>query len=118
MNIEGGRVSIGESFEALLDLCEQRVAINNRLERETGFLWVVSFDPYGGPERWVQESHVDLSEALRRAVSVSQAAVFNGCYIDSPHKGSERSRPAKVCRVSEAGGSFSSRDLRGEQGSL
>ena len=118
MNIEGGRVNIGESFEALLDLCEQRVAINNRLERETGFLWVVSFDPYGGPERWVQESHVDLSEALRRAVSVSQAAVFNGCYIDSPHKGSERSRPAKVHRISEAEGSSSSGGLQDERDSL
>ena len=106
-------MNIGGSFEALLALCEQRVAIN----RGDDLRWVVSFAPYGDPERWLQEKHVRLGEALRRAVSVSQTIVFNG-YIDSPHKGSERSRPAKVHRVSEVGGSFSSRDLRVEQGSL
>ena len=114
-------MNIGGAFEALLALCEQRVAIN-RLEtyspeRGSNSRWVVSFSPYGDPERWLQESHVMLGEALRRAVSVSQTIVFNG-YIDSPHKGSERSRPAKVHRTSEAEGSFSSGDPQGERGSL
>ena len=106
-------MNIGGSFEALLALCEQRVAIN----RENDLRWVVSFAPYGDPERWLQEKHVRLGEALRRAVSVSQTIVFNG-YIDSPHKGSERSRPAKVHRSSEAGESSSSGGPRGERGSL
>ena len=106
-------MNIGGSFEALLTLCEQRVAIN----RGADLRWVVSFSPYGKPERWLQESHVRLGEALRRAISVSQTVVFNG-YIDSSHKGSERSRPAKVHRVSEAEGSSSSGDLQDERGSL
>jgi hypothetical protein len=106
-------MNIGGSFEALLSLCEQRVAIN----RENDLRWVVSFAPYGDPERWLQEKHVRLGEALRRAVSVSQTIVFNG-YIDSPHKGSERSRPAKVHRSSEAGESSSLGGPRGERGSL
>jgi hypothetical protein len=106
-------MNIGGSFEALLALCEQRVAIN----RENDLRWAVSFAPYGDPERWLQENHVRLGEALRRAVSVSQTIVFNG-YIDSSHKGSERSRPAKVHRSSEAGESSSLGGPRGERDSL
>ena len=106
-------MNIGGSFEALLALCEQRVAIN----RGADLRWVVSFSPCDDPERWLQESHVRLGEALRRAISVSQTIVFNG-YIDSSHKRSERSRPAKIHRVSEAEGSSSSGDLQDERGSL
>ena len=95
-------MTLGGSFEALLALCDQRVAIN-RLEtyspeRGTTHKWVVSFAPYATPERWQQESHIRLSEALNRAVSTAQLLVFSG-YADSPHTPTQRARAARVGRA-------------------
>lgn len=78
-------MKIGRSFEVLLALCDQRVAIN-RLEtyspeRGTSHKWLVSFAPYATTKGWKQESHVRLSEALNRAVSTAQLLVISG-YAD------------------------------------
>jgi hypothetical protein len=77
-------MTLGGSFEALLALCDQRVAIN-RLEtyspeRGSTHKWVVSFAPYK-TATWKQESHIRLSEALNRAVSTAQLLVVSG-YAD------------------------------------
>ena len=92
-------MKIGGSFETLLALCDQRVAIN-RLEtycpeRGLNHKWVVSFSPYATPENWKQESHIRLSEALNRAVSTAQLLVFSG-YADSPHSSARSARAATV----------------------
>ena len=75
-------MKLGGSFEALLALCDQRVAIN-RLEtyspeRGSSHKWVVSF---AAAEIWRQESHIRLGEALSRAVSTAQLLVASG-YAD------------------------------------